>query len=377
MAEDLRTCVKCDELENPGNLKYPDIPRCKKHNDFTVARTCENCGRTDYLYRKTGHTISRICRKCKTPQDFPPSLINNSVRLEYLDVKERKYDLNEWLDHCKQYSNKKADLEISQEFATVRIKTDKPIAVTYSADWHLGSSAVDYASFEANLKFLLGESSLYMAVVGDTIENIVKFRNILPTQSQVMNKEEQHEMLSSILDELIGNNKLLCYGWGNHDVEFDERLIGVSFVKQILAQKKRIPFFAAKGLLKLRIGKQEYTNLIMHKGRFNSYLHGLHTNKRGYELDFPADVVCTAHIHQPAFECLYRYDMASRAGYDFGGQVVLIRTGTYKTGTSDEYAARNFQPGILAMPTVVYFPDTKRAVPFMLAEDAVRFLKSQ
>ena len=127
-------------------------------------------------------------------------------------------------------------------------------------------------------------------------------------------------------------------------------------------------------LLKLQIGDIEYTNLIMHYARFNSYLHPTHSAKRGYELDYPADVILTAHTHQPTIEQGYRYDMARRAGENFGGETIFIRCGTYKTGGSDEYSARKFQRGILGTPTVVYFPDHKEAVPFISAQRAADFI---
>ena len=372
----MRPCVKCGEPESTLLRNHPDIPRCSKHRGYYIRRVCEVCGTAVYLYRKS--SFASVCQKCinakRTRPPTPEEISTPPARLEYVDVKEGKFDLREWMEFAKTYSEQKKKMDISQEVATVKIDTDKPVSVCWSSDWHLGSSAVDYHAFDANMRYLLEQPDLYMGVVGDTIENIVKFRNMLPVGQQIMNKGEQHEFLSAILDEVL--HKMVCYSWGNHDIEFDERTIGVSFVREILKQKKRIPFFNGKGLLRLQVGDQTYTHLIMHYGRFNSTLHPLHSAKRGYELDYPADVVVTAHTHQPAHEEAFRYDMARRAGDDFGGPVIFIRCGTYKTGSSDMYSNRLFGLGILGIPTVVYYPDKKKAVPFRVAEDAVKFAKA-
>lgn len=373
----MRPCIVCGEPENPGLLTDTEIPRCDRHRRRTQLLTCSSCGEERYLRSdKIKSRKTDSCNQCRHLKTTKPKTGFNPVEqspplFEY--IKEHEFNLDDWLSHSNHFSNLKKKREIGQESADIEIKTDEPIAITYSADWHLGSSIVDYRQFTDNLRYFLNTPGLYMATVGDLIDNFSRFKNIMAVMNQVMNKEEQEDLLSAILDKLIESKKLLCVVCGNHEWR-DETIIGSSFIKRLMAEKERVPYMEAKGILNLKIGKISYTNLLAHKSRFNSYLHPLHSAKRLYELEYPADVVVTAHTHNPGFEVSWRHGMAADQGTGIGGPVIFIRTGTYKIG-DDTFATRNYSKGRLANPTVVYNSHHKEMTPFMNAESAVNYMR--
>ena len=84
---------------------------------------------------------------------------------------------------------------------------------------------------------------------------------------------------------------------------------------------------------------------------------------------FPGDVIVTAHHHSPAYAIVNRYPVAREAGFDFGGDVALIRTGTFKI--NDGYSMRFWNKGIIGVPTVVYHPDKFLFDVYRSAERAV------
>jgi hypothetical protein len=58
-----------------------------------------------------------------------------------------------------------------------------------------------------------------------------------------------------------------------------------------------------------------------------------------------------------------------------GGQVILIRTGTYKS--DDLFSIRYWNAGVIGTPTVVMYGDEWKLIPFSTAELAVEFMNGQ
>jgi predicted phosphodiesterase len=250
---------------------------------------------------------------------------------------------------------------------------ERRIALVFSSDWHLGSVSTNYDAFMRNIEFLLDTPNLYMVVVGDTIDNFLQFPDKSARLHQIINPMYQKKMLKSIIDELISRKKIIATGWGDHDSRFEEKLNGSDVIKTLT--NNRIPYFPGKGVLKLKIGSQQYTCAVTHKSRFNSYMNETHSSSQEYRTFIPADICVTGHTHSPAYSVCHRLQVAREAGMGCGGQVILIRTGTYKS--DDLFSIRYWNAGVIGTPTVVMYGDEWKLIPFSTAELAVEFMNGQ
>jgi len=288
------------------------------------------------------------------------------------DKKEGEIHWREVIEVAKKQQKIHHKNQWTQDSCTIDLSNaTEPVAVVYSADWHLGSLATDYDTWQADIEYLMNTPRLYIASAGDLTENMRKFYTVAPILAQVIQPDIQEAMLRNLVIELVSKNKLLLAGAGNHDVEFDEKLMGSSNVEKIIS--RLVPFFNGKGLAKIKVGNQEYTNLILHKTRYNSFLNELHGAKREYQLTFPADVVVTAHTHKPAWELYYHYEMAAELGLGIGPYSYLVKTGTYKV--DDPYSKRFWTKGVIGLPTIVYHQDHREMVIFRTANQAVTYMR--
>ena len=253
----------------------------------------------------------------------------------------------------------------------IRLATNRPIALCFSGDWHLGSGSTDHAMWQEDIEFLLNTPDLYYAVLGDEYENIRTFKTLQAVIAQVLPVDLQRRVMEAVTTELASKGKLLWTTWGNHGDEFDERLIGESLTADF-RRAQTVPHLGSLGLIRLQVGSEEYTILATHKAGHKSAFNALHGAKRLYQTVYPADVVVTAHDHAPAHEEYNHYAMARDMGRGFGGTSWLVACSTYKTQASNDWAARRYGRAILKRETAVLYPDEHRIEMFDSAEAAVR-----
>ena len=110
----------------------------------------------------------------------------------------------------------------------IDIVTPKPIIVSFSGDWHLGSKYTDHSKLADYLDLVNHNKNIYMFLMGDLIENCRSFKSLEAVHSQTLNPEEQFRAITDILDPMIERNKILGSIPGNHDIERDERLYSES-----------------------------------------------------------------------------------------------------------------------------------------------------
>lgn len=240
--------------------------------------------------------------------------------------------------------------------ATITIETDQPIALCFSADWHLGAGTTDHRVWRGDIEYLLKTPRLYYATVGDEINNVRSFKTLEAVISQVLPVDLQRKALEGVTRELVASGKLLFTTWGNHDIEFDERLLGESMLNE-LRRTQGVPHIGGIGLVRLRVGQVLYTILATHKARFRSSFNALHSAQRLYQLFYPADIVVSAHDHAAGFAAYEHYEMAREIGMGFGGTSYLIACSTYKNGGSNDWAARYYGKPVLRRETVVLWGD--------------------
>ena len=260
-------------------------------------------------------------------------------------------------------------LEYQQQKATIEIDTDKPIAIVYTADWHLGDSSTDHAAWYGDIRKVMDNDRVYMIDLGDDYQNMRSFKNLASVLNQVLTPRQQAAMIKSLVDELTSKNKLLAKIGGNHDEEFDQRIFGQA-LQEYLFENTSAPIFPNRGVLHLKVGKQEYTNLLFHKSRFRSFIRPAHGAFREWQQSYPAEVVAGAHDHIPALEILWAW--ASSVPDGMCREIFLLKTGTYQ---DSEYGWRYWGTGAFpVMPVVIYYPDRHHKTPFMSLDDALQSL---
>lgn len=292
--------------------------------------------------------------------------------VKFVDVKEGE-DINwrEFVDLAKTNQDFEERLSPRQKFATITIETEVPIGIMFTSDWHLGERYTDHDQWARDIEFLLEAPNLYMVDLGDDRQNMRSFKVLARILSQVLSPKQQALMMRSVVEELCRSQKLLAKVAGNHDREFDERIFGEALQKYLYGYMTA-PFFNNRGLLKLTVGSTFYTIMLFHKSRFKSFLRRTHGAMREHQLSVPADIVAGGHDHAPGLEHLYHYTLAKEAGLGFGGETLLIKTGTYSDGT---YGWKYFHSGGFSQNyTVVLYPHQHKMVAFTNPEDAMQYM---
>ncbi|TVM01735.1 MAG: hypothetical protein CV087_10480 [Candidatus Brocadia sp. WS118] len=172
------------------------------------------------------------------------------------------------------------------------------ILVVFSADWHLGNFGVDYGQVESLVDFVADRPNVYLVTVGDLIDNFRRFRSTEALFGQIP-PNDQYRILESLLERLGENGRHIASTWGNHDVEFDEKLSGFSYVAQLL--QKNTHYFKGIGKLQLQVNEQEYIVGLTHFYKGHSMYNPVHSHIRFLREQFPdCDIVATGHKHFPA-----------------------------------------------------------------------------
>jgi len=244
---------------------------------------------------------------------------------------DEKFDVMGWLDRAASVAaphHKTYD----KDYRRISIKTDQPIAIMKSADWHFGGLDVDYAALREHVRFLYDAPGMYLQLFGDDL-NLMIMHGVTAMRRDGLTPDEQIEWLRAFVQETVERGKLLSMGWGNHSDEFTERTAGFGIVKLIVEGK--VPYFRGIGKIDLVLersdgGSETYRIGFAHKTRFNSFMNPLHGNKRMQQLhvelfghEWPhADEYVTAHTHFPA---------VSWEGALPDERTLFVKCGTFKT----------------------------------------------
>lgn len=242
------------------------------------------------------------------------------------------------------------------------IKTELPIALAISADWHLGSLGVDYVTFDKDIDTIVNTENLFVYVGGDGSENFMRVPGA-PQQAGA-NQDAlvvQRSLFIRTVEKL--GHKLVALGSGNHG-DWERVITGRDYLAE-LAKKLRIVYTQAGGMLHLTVGNTTYRIFRVHKARFSSTFNLTHCVKRLWEFapeDF--DIGIAEHKHEADIEPFHRHGLERWA----------VRTGTYLV--FDDFARRcGFFGSRAISPTIVLYPNERRIVGFLNIYEAITYLK--
>jgi len=251
--------------------------------------------------------------------------------------KTAELDWREWTEHLERTQELYRKAAQTQTYAEIELGNGKrPVCILPWSDLHWGGRGVDYKIFRTTTEEILKTPDLYLALVGDLVEFAVKLRSVAEVCAQIVGPDKQVQFLENWLDEI--KPKLILATWDNHAVEREEKQVGVSLVKKMLAQ--RTVMFDGIGHADIKVGKQLYKFAFSHKFRGSSYLNAPHACARYMRFQgVDREIAVMGDIHQPA--CNWYFDGPMK-------RLALV-AGTLNT--SSAYANRYFS--IFTQP---YFP---------------------
>ncbi len=301
-----------------------------------------------------------------TPLAVKDALHNHSIKRKEPVVKT-DYKLNadaSWEEHIATIKAMNKLVAIHQEApteVTITYETNLPIALVESADWHLGQFGVDYDSFQKDINSICDEPGVYIDIGGDAWQNIIQASKIGSSHNQTPIPVQLG--LTALTFKKLGI-KINTVRTGNHS-HWSTSLTGEDWLGE-KARRYHLVYTKHGARVNLVVGKQTYSYMARHIGRYNSSFNLTHSNKQEQRLNYPwARFTVLEHQHLAAIE-EYRYD---------NKECVAIRTGTY--ATYDDYAQQwGFYGQSVSNPTLVLFPNKDRIVGFKDMYDAIDFLRA-
>lgn len=247
------------------------------------------------------------------------------------------------------------------EEISISIDTELPVGLVHSSDWQLGQFGVDYDSFETDIEAVRQEQGLFIAIGGDSYQNIIQPSKMGSSHNQTP-ISVQKGLVYLTYKRLV--ESILYIGTGNHNY-WSALLEGEDWDGE-MARRLNLVYTKHCAKINLKVGEIVYPIMRMHKSRFNSAFNLTHTCKQNQRLYFPdARIVVAEDKHVASLE-QYRYN---------DKECVAIRTGTY--AVYDDFAQQNgFFGSHVANPTVVLFPKEDRLVGFKDMHDAVTYLRA-
>ena len=280
----------------------------------------------------------------------------------YADRKEppSKEDLERFYQAIKNAQTALDRLQTRQTEVTVRINEDRPFAVAWWGDWHIGSADVDYETFDRHRAIIAEEDGLYWIGAGDYKENALTDGHKGSGYQQLFQPGMQDELLLHWMDEL--GPSCLALVEGNHDA-WDQREVDKSLV-EAMAARAGAAYLWYGGVIWIEVGSQRYRWVARHKYKYESSLNTTNAQRNLNIQAGGADVVSLAHKHFVDFH-------AKQTG---GRKTIYIRCGTYKVLDDYGQAIGDFK-GEIGVPMVVFWPDQHKVLGFDQLEDGLAHLR--
>jgi len=320
-----------------------------------------------------GKSQARIARECGvgagTVSNIKAQLADGGFDTEALapadaiesDKKVSEFDWQEWADWIGEGQKLRRKGSASQHTAKIELGDGKrPVILFQLGDLHMGSWGSDHELLRTITKEITETPGLYVALVGDLVEMAIKMRSVLEVMGQILPPEQQLQFLESWLKHIMPKVAFSC--WCNHAVEREEKMTGISSVKNLLAAKS--VYFNGIGHPDVHVGDQVYKFCVSHKYRGNSMFDATFGPKRYMRMEAHGrEIALQGDLHRPAI-----------SQYVEGGEPKLaITSGTLQLNSG--YAQRYFSLKTFPVfPCIVLRHDRHEAVPFWNLKAAIDYV---
>lgn len=248
----------------------------------------------------------------------------------------------------------------------IRIHTDKPIAIAWFTDVHLGDPGADYDTLLRHCKLVEEAPNTFGVFMGDA-------SNSWPTTGklarlwaeQETTKSQERQLVEWFLKE--SGVPWLFWALGNHDLWSE----GETILRMMNADMVPMARWGAKVVLEFANGRECRLDLAHdHKG--HSMWNALHAETKTAQMGWPADFVFSGHRHNAA---IHFEEFAAR-----GSATWLMRARGYKTADNYAFDSGFAQQAEGQSGLTIIDPRTSRQNPIVHAsldlEEGLRYFRS-
>ena len=272
-----------------------------------------------------------------------------------------EFKWEEWCDWIDTGQTLRRKASSSQHDAVIKLGDGtKPVILFQLGDTHIGSWGADHRLLRGITKDIHETENLYVVLIGDLIEMAIKMRSVLEVMGQILPPEQQLQFLESWIEAIQDKIAFSC--WCNHGVEREEKMTGISSVKNLLAKKS--VYFNGIGHPDVQVGEQTYKFVVSHKFRGNSMYSKTYGPARYLRMEAHGrEIALQGDLHVPEIR-----------QYTEGGERKLcITSGTLQTASG--YAQRYFSLKTFPVfPCVVLRHDRHEAIPFWSVAEALEYI---
>ena len=308
------------------------------------------------LYPKELWTIEKLRGALRRHPRYKKSCVVYEDKKEFTEA-----DVGTYIQTMKAFQKAGEKLNKRQTKATLRIADNKPVAITWWSDWHIGAMGTDYEQFEKDLKVIEETDGLYFIGGGDYKDNYITGTHAGGGFEQAIQPGQQDLVVKHYMTKVA--DKCLALVRGCHD-DWDKKMGDKDFIQTLCDATDSINLWHG-GDLYIKIGEQEYHFKCRHKYKFESSLNTLNSMRRIMEVQGPCDVAMVAHLHNP--------DREDR--HLMGQMRTLLRGGSYKVW--DEFGQKLAgYKGKMGVPAIIIYPGEKKHISFINLQDCVTYLQA-
>lgn len=319
---------------------------------------------------RTGNAVSQKCHALGLPNETERRVRvvrdSENVRILTADT-NREEPIDDLLERTLERTSQAVEQALTQSYATARIVTSKPIALTFVSDQHISTDGpVDMERMFADAELIQQTPGVYCLLGGDGVDNHLKHRRAIVNSGS--KPSDEWRLYNQYLGVL--GHKALAMISGNHD-DWSIEMAGIDMVFW-LAQKQKIHYAPDQVVLTVElvpgpdVDGQPYVIKMRHKYRYGSSFNQAHTVHRLYDWGGDAfDIGVIAHHHEACFATFNKHGLTRYA----------FRPGSYQV-TSSYARGMGFNNAYPSCPTAVLFPDERRIVPFEDLRVAIDYLRA-
>jgi len=188
-----------------------------------------------------------------------------------------------------------ANLEARRRAQTIEIGTGKPIALTFIADIHAGSSGTDYPRLFEEIELINSTPGMYVCTVGDMVDNFILTKLAFIRFDTRLNIGDEWAITRKVL-KAIAQKHLLAVG-GNHD-KWTQMMSGVDYFRSVLDSINTTTLYDSDdSRVTLKVGGASWPGRLRHKWRGSSIYNPTHGMERAYSFDHDFIWAVGAHTH--------------------------------------------------------------------------------
>lgn len=270
-------------------------------------------------------------------------------------------DVDFYFDKMMELQEAEQKLDTKQVKASIRIDDNKPIAVAYWSDWHLGGKGTDYKAFQQDLNMIRDTEGLYFIGGGDYKDNYISGTHVGGNFEQIVQPGMQDMIVQRQMQKLA--DKTIALVRGCHD-SWDKKQGDKDFLTTLCDITNSINLWHG-GEITLKLEEQEYIWRVRHKYPNQSKINFENSMRRLIETQGPCDVAAEAHLHN-------EYSMTRHIN---GRYSILLRGGSYKIWDEHGQQLAGYK-GKEGIPVVIMYPNKHHALNFDTLEDAILHLKA-